>query len=47
MWYGRTRQNKLVHFTGEARAGELVTVRIERVSPWSLAGTAAGAAVRA
>ena len=42
-WYGRTRGNKLVHFRGAAQAGELVTVRIERASPWSLVGTPAGA----
>ena len=40
-WYGRTRGNKLVHFRGEAQGGELVTVRIERASPWSLVGTPA------
>ena len=44
-WYGRTRGNKLVHFRGAAQPGELVTVRIERASPWSLVGTPAGAAV--
>lgn len=49
-WYGRSRQNKLVHFSakggpsaGAAQAGDLVTVRIERTSPWSLVGTAVGA----
>ena len=42
-WYGRTRQNKLAHFAGDASVGELATVRIERASPWSLVGTAAGA----
>jgi tRNA-2-methylthio-N6-dimethylallyladenosine synthase len=42
-WYGRTRQNKLVHFTGPARVGELVYVRVERASPWSLVGTAVAA----
>jgi tRNA-2-methylthio-N6-dimethylallyladenosine synthase len=44
LWYGRTRQNKLVHFSGAANLGELATVRIERTSPWSLAGTAANLA---
>ena len=44
-WYGRTRGNKLVHFRGAAQPGELVTVRIERASPWSLVGTPAGVAV--
>ena len=46
-WYGRSRGNKLVHFQGAAQAGELVTVRIERASAWSLVGTAAGVAVEA
>ena len=46
-WYGRTRGNKLVHFRGAAQAGELVTVRIERASPWSLVGTPAGVVARA
>jgi len=55
MWYGRTRQNKLVHFrsgcgglaAGDARVGDLATVRIERTSPWALVGVAARAAVLA
>ena len=46
-WYGRNRGNKLVHFQGDAQAGELVTVRIERASAWSLVGTAAGVAATA
>jgi tRNA-2-methylthio-N6-dimethylallyladenosine synthase len=46
-WYGRTRGNKLVHFQGAACVGELATVRIEHASPWSLVGTAVGAAVPA
>ncbi|MGB2694485.1 MAG: tRNA (N6-isopentenyl adenosine(37)-C2)-methylthiotransferase MiaB [Dehalococcoidia bacterium] len=37
--YGRTRANKLVHFSGDAMPGDLTTVRIERASPWSLVGT--------
>jgi len=40
-WSGRTRSGKLVHFEGQCRVGELVGVRIERASPWSLQGTAA------
>ncbi len=40
MWYGRNRQNKLVHFSGDSTPGDLVTVRIEHASPWSLVGTA-------
>jgi tRNA-2-methylthio-N6-dimethylallyladenosine synthase len=40
-WYGRTRSNKLVHFAGDAAIGEVVTVRIERSTAWSLQGTTA------
>ncbi len=40
-WHGRTRSNKLVHFVGEASIGEVVTVRIERATAWSLQGTTA------
>jgi len=40
-WFGRTRSNKLVHFAGETAVGELVQVRIERASAWSLQGTTA------
>lgn len=43
-WYGRTRTNKLVFFTSPfdaTRPGQLVDVRIERTSPWSLKGIAA------
>jgi len=38
-WFGRTRANKLVHFAGESRVGDVVAVRIERASAWSLQGT--------
>ena len=39
-WQGRTRSHKLVFFEDEAyRKGELVTVKIERSSPWSLQGS--------
>jgi tRNA-2-methylthio-N6-dimethylallyladenosine synthase len=41
-WSGRTRTDKLVHFTGDRRIGDLVEVRIERASPWSLQGRAIG-----
>ena len=34
-------RNKLVHFAGEAAIGEVVTVRIERTTAWSLQGTTA------
>ncbi|HAA95145.1 MAG: tRNA (N6-isopentenyl adenosine(37)-C2)-methylthiotransferase MiaB [SAR202 cluster bacterium] len=41
-WQGRTRSNKLVFFEDEAyHLGNLVTVKIERSSPWSLQGTLA------
>ncbi len=41
-WQGRTRSHKLVFFEGEAsHQGELVTVKIERSSPWSLQGSLA------
>jgi len=45
-WFGRTRQNKLVHFAGEAQLGSLTTVRIERATAWSLAGVAVVAGAR-
>jgi len=35
---GRTRSNKLVHFTGKAVIGDLVDVRIVETGPWSLRG---------
>jgi tRNA-2-methylthio-N6-dimethylallyladenosine synthase len=38
--YGRTRQNRLVHFDGDFAPGSLVSVRIERASPWALIGAA-------
>lgn len=41
---GRTRSGKLVHFSGEARPGDLARVVIERASPWSLQGRPAEAA---
>jgi tRNA-2-methylthio-N6-dimethylallyladenosine synthase len=38
-WQGRTRSNKLVFFSHDADVlGELVDVRIEKTSPWSLQG---------
>mgnify|MGYP000050080956 CR=1 FL=1 len=45
--YGRTRTNKLVHFPGQAQPGQMVSVRIERASPWSLQGELVGAAAPA
>jgi tRNA-2-methylthio-N6-dimethylallyladenosine synthase len=36
---GRTRRNTTVNFTGEAEAGDLVDVRIERATSTTLAGT--------
>jgi tRNA-2-methylthio-N6-dimethylallyladenosine synthase len=41
-WSGRTRTDKLAHFAGDCRVGDLVKVRIEKASPWSLQGTAIG-----
>jgi tRNA-2-methylthio-N6-dimethylallyladenosine synthase len=46
-WTGRNRLGKLVHFEGDARAGDLVGVRIERTTPWSLQGTALPATIPA
>jgi len=45
--FGRTRSNKLVHFPGEARPGELVQVRVTRASAWSLQGELVAAAASA
>jgi tRNA-2-methylthio-N6-dimethylallyladenosine synthase len=42
-WWGRTRSDKLVFFTDSAdRLGQLVNVRIESTSPWSLQGRIEG-----
>lgn len=46
-WTGRNRLGKLVHFEGDAQAGDLVRVRIERATAWSLQGTALPATVPA
>jgi len=35
---GRTRSDKIVHFYGQKRPGELLNVRIEKTSAWSLQG---------
>ncbi len=38
-WYGRTRTDKLVFFSsGSDYLGRLVTIKIEKTSPWSLKG---------
>jgi tRNA-2-methylthio-N6-dimethylallyladenosine synthase len=38
-WYGRSRSDKLVFFEDRVdRTGQLVEVRIDRTSPWSLQG---------
>ena len=38
-WYGRTRNDKLVYFDEETDLkGELVSIRVEKTSPWSLQG---------
>jgi tRNA-2-methylthio-N6-dimethylallyladenosine synthase len=44
-WSGRNRLGKLVHFDGEAQAGDLVRVRIDRTTAWSLQGRALPAPV--
>lgn len=39
-WFGRNRNDKLVYFDEDFnRSGEMVTVKIDRVGPWSLHGT--------
>jgi tRNA-2-methylthio-N6-dimethylallyladenosine synthase len=39
-WYGRTRTDKLVFFSSEEDyQGQLVNIKIEKTSPWSLQGT--------
>jgi tRNA-2-methylthio-N6-dimethylallyladenosine synthase len=49
VWSGRTRQNKLAHFTPTdvVRAGDLVDVRINRAAPHWLAGELVAVAQRA
>ena len=38
-WQGRTRSDKLVFFSDEGEhQGELVDIRVEKTSPWSLKG---------
>jgi tRNA-2-methylthio-N6-dimethylallyladenosine synthase len=44
-WSGRNRLGKLVHFEGDAKPGDLVDVRIEHATAWSLQGTALPAMV--
>jgi tRNA-2-methylthio-N6-dimethylallyladenosine synthase len=39
-WTGRSRGNKLVHFTGDCAVGDVVEVEISDVSAWSLKGSA-------
>jgi len=42
-WWGRTRTDKLVFFEDKAdRMGQLVKVKVEKTSPWSLQGSLAG-----
>ena len=39
-WYGRTRSDKLVFFNHDIDCtGQLMTIQIEKTSPWSLQGT--------
>jgi len=35
---GRTGSDKIVHFSGQGRPGDLVNVRVEKASAWSLQG---------
>ncbi|MFW9998367.1 MAG: TRAM domain-containing protein, partial [Candidatus Odinarchaeota archaeon] len=38
-WYGRTRTGKLVFFGSVSNClGQLMKIKIERTSPWSLQG---------
>ncbi len=46
-WTGRNHLGKLVHFEGAANIGDMVDVRIERATAWSLQGTALPAPVPA
>ena len=46
-WSGRNRYGKLIHFDGDANVGDLVRVRIDRATAWSLQGTALPAPVTA
>ena len=39
---GRTRSDKIVHFRGQGRPGDLVNVRVEKTSAWSLQGSQTG-----
>jgi len=42
-WWGRTRTDKLVFFNDEVdHLGQLVEVKVERTSPWSLQGSLVG-----
>jgi tRNA-2-methylthio-N6-dimethylallyladenosine synthase len=41
-WMGRNRQNKIVHFIGSSRKGQLTSVEIQHTSPWSLQGVVSG-----
>ena len=39
-WFGRNRNDKLVYFESEADlTGEMIQVKIDKTSPWSLQGT--------
>ncbi len=37
-WWGRSRGDKLVFFTGEASPGDLIEIKITQAGPWSLRG---------
>jgi tRNA A37 methylthiotransferase MiaB len=40
--HGRSRANKIVHFSGHAQIGDVARVRIEKSSAWSLQGRQEG-----
>jgi tRNA-2-methylthio-N6-dimethylallyladenosine synthase len=41
-WMGRNRRNKIVHFIGPSKKGQLTDVEIQHTSPWSLQGIVSG-----
>jgi tRNA-2-methylthio-N6-dimethylallyladenosine synthase len=38
-WWGRSRGDRLVFFTGDASPGELHSIEVTETGPWSLRGT--------
>ncbi len=41
-WQGRTRTGKLVFFSDSSQPGQMVKIRVDRTSPWSLQGKIEG-----